>query len=141
MLLKVAFNIIRALNLLDSYLERKIKQFILKPHYVISGGCLQCASCCELIGCEVSKHLTNTFILKVIIVFIQHLNDFRFSHFIKEKNMLLFTCNNFDSQNRKCLCYKTRPAICRNYPFSRYFAKPVLMPGCGYHVRARREIC
>jgi Fe-S-cluster containining protein len=41
----------------------------------------------------------------------------------------LFTCKHFDGVENKCLIYKDRPAMCKNYPH--YDNKPCIFPNCG----------
>ena len=93
---------------------------------------MQCGKCCEQIGVFVPRFSNNRFVLLIIAVFIEKVNEFKYSQYLPEEKVLIFTCNNFDDVNKKCLNYRFRPAICRNYPMLRYFDKPVLFEECGY---------
>lgn len=73
-----------------------------------------------------------------VIRFYEAVNDFEFLEYISEEEVLLFTCQHFDAQARRCKAYRNRPALCRSYPAVAYFDPPVLLPACGYRGELRK---
>ena len=102
---------------------------------MIEGACSQCGKCCEVIGVSVPDYLVKIrWLLIIVITFYEKVNNFKYQEYSLDHHALLFSCNNYDYENKACLSYKKRPAICRSYPSVRYFNKPVLLPMCSFKV-------
>jgi uncharacterized protein len=136
--MRIVYLIFRFIVILDYYIEKTTKTFILKSKYKVSGKCQKCGVCCKLIGAKISDFITHRkWLIFLIVKYYEKINDFSFHSFLEQENMLLFTCNNFNEKGSKCLSYKIRPAICRGYPLVRYFQKPVLLQECHFKAELR----
>lgn len=136
--MKLIYLTIRYLIILDYYFERFLTKYLFKTRYKRVGHCKQCGQCCEVIGVKVNNYVvSHSFFAKLIIVFYEKVNNFSFEEYNREENYLLFSCNNFNKEQRKCNIYSQRPGLCRNYPYVRYFDKPTFMDGCNFSAELR----
>jgi Fe-S-cluster containining protein len=134
---KILFLLLRVIVIVDYYLEDITKK-IIRPKYKKTGKCIQCTQCCNLIALLLHKSFKKRpFLLKIIIIFYERINDFKYISFSEEDNVLFFTCNKFDKEKKKCMARRLRPAICRHYPYIKFFEKPDQYSGCGYSIIER----
>ena len=137
-----SYFLIRWIIIAFHYYELLLKTVLFRPQYILTGKCRQCAQCCEQIGVHDPKNIfKHSFLGKMVINYYQKINDFQFLGYISEQRMFIFSCKHFDQDQKKCLNYRHRPAICRGYPLVRYFDKPEIMPGCGYQTELRKAHC
>jgi Fe-S-cluster containining protein len=80
--------------------------------------------------------MQSPFFTNLAIRWISWLFDFKLLGIDRERGYLAFTCKHLQS-NGKCGNYFWRPNICRNYPLTDYFEKPVFLPGCGFYAKPR----
>lgn len=137
--MKSIYMIVRYLIILDYYFEKALTRYIFKTRYKRVGSCKKCGQCCEVVGVKVNDYIVRYSILaKLIIVFYEKVNNFSFEEYHQKENYLLFSCNNFNKEERKCNIYSRRPGLCRNYPYVRYFDEPVFMTDCNYSAELRK---
>lgn len=138
--MKLIYKTIRYLTIIDYYLEKAIKKFIIKPRYILTGQCNKCGLCCyRKIGIMAHPRIIKSkFLSKIVTKFYYHVNDFILSEIDTEDNVFIFECLHFDKQNMKCTSYKNRPAACRDYPLIRYFDAPSTFEECGFKTKLRK---
>lgn len=138
---KWGFFIVRWIIIVDWLIESSIKRLLFKHRYTLKGQCTRCGKCCHHIGVVISSSFAESKILSsLIITFYEQVNGFTFLDYDSEQSLLFFKCNHFDTQTSSCLDYHSRPAMCRNYPFPRFFQKPDLIQDCGYEVELKSSI-
>ena len=127
------FVIAKQCVIIDYWITKHVDRILFKKRFQLNGHCIQCKSCCRDIGVVMPRFFNNRWVRGFVITWASNINDFYFKDVNPERKILIFGCRHFNEE-RGCLNYKRRPAICRAYPFVRYFEKPILMPGCGYEV-------
>lgn len=114
------------------FFKKFIYKYILRRKYYRYGHCNRCGACCTKIYVNHKKGVIQSedeFLkLKKLHPFYTYLEIVD-----KDKNGLVFKCNNFDKENRICKIHKKRPGICRRYP-SEVILKMngVMSENCGY---------
>lgn len=125
---------ILALVVLDNFLTNLPKRFLFKPQWPISGSCCKCGQCCQEIYVRATeRQLSSRWFIDLVIRWTSWLFDFVYLRTEKERSYLVFTCRSKLADGR-CGDYFWRPNICRNYPLSDYFDKPIILPGCGFKI-------
>lgn len=124
-------KIVRWISALDAAF-RKIPRLVLKPQWERTGHCLQCGTCCKLIGIEVEDRLAKWSPARGLIIWwVKTFNGFTYHSWDREHETLLFTCTYF--KNGRCSDYENRSQMCKDYPPIRhYFKEPIFFPTCGY---------
>lgn len=119
-------------------LFEKIKKFyhikILKRRYYRHGKCAMCGACCENIYV---RHKNDVIKTKEEFAQIQKTENYSFYHHIRVIGQddfgLIFACNKYDKEKRRCTDHKKRPSICKNYPSEAIFSFGAqLQDKCGY---------
>lgn len=100
--------------------------------YQRSGSCNSCGSCCKNISLKHGKKVITTFeqfeeLQKKFLVYRM------FKIMDNTERGLVFQCVFLDDEAGKCIDYKNRPPICRNYPHEIIFKLGgALSENCGY---------
>ncbi|MFC1595780.1 YkgJ family cysteine cluster protein [Candidatus Margulisiibacteriota bacterium] len=137
-MVKALYFVIRWLIIISNSHARFMDKLLFKTRYKLCGSCVQCGKCCEVLGIldtELKKR--NKYLTKLVIAFYENVYNLKLLGFNEPESILLFTCKKLNRKEGKCGDYFNRPALCRNYPFVRYFEKPDIFPQCGYWVELR----
>ena len=117
--------------LFDNFITQRLKS-LFPPQYMRVGSCKKCGSCCREIHLRMTRNqINNDFFRNLCIRWLSWLYDFVLVRVDYDRYYLVFTCKHIGNDG-KCLNYSWRPPICRNFPLTDYFAKPVYLPGCGF---------
>ena len=104
------------------------------PNYQVEGDCKKRGVCCQnIVVCPSSIVWKSWVGRKLQIIWYRLL--YRFVNTVEDHDdqVLVFRC--LYLKNNLCSIHHRRPYICRDYPASRSFHKPDLLPGCGYVYR------
>ena len=129
----------RLLVALDLRLRRALGRLRERPHWVLTGRCAGCGRCCEEPSIQVAAFVWRAPRTRALFLWWQrHVNGFEQVAKDPETRTFAFRCLHFDPGSRLCDSYRSRPAMCRDYPrLLLDQAWPDLFPGCGFRVRAR----
>jgi Fe-S-cluster containining protein len=116
--------------------KEKLQRFfltkILHKKYIRKGSCKGCGRCCQKIYVRHAKDVIKTEEeferLKTLHFFYGYLQVLG-----KDETGLIFECTKLNKETGKCMAYKQRPVLCRQYPVEEVF----MMGGsiteeCGY---------
>ena len=121
-----------AIVLFDNLLTNLPKKLLFKTNWKVGGECKQCGVCCQEIFLKMTpRQISSKFFTDLATRWTSWLFDFILLRVDHEYNYLVFTCHHLRPDG-KCGNYFWRPSICRNYPLVDYFAKPKLLPDCGF---------
>ena len=109
-------------------------QFIKDQLFYVSGRCRHTGYCCSHMKIIVDGQAVDT-----PSKFDRLKNKVEgYSRFIpfllQSKVIKYFKCSSLSNYNR-CLDYKNRPTICRQYPYSNFYYFDHIREECGYHVQ------
>jgi len=122
---------IMSIILLDNFVSNLVKKPF-KTAYKLDGTCKKCGKCCREIALAAHPAiLSSKLTTEIVARWISWIFDFFLVRVEYDKNYLIFGCKNLGPDG-KCLNYRWRPNVCRNYPIVDYFDKPVFYPWCGY---------
>jgi Fe-S-cluster containining protein len=122
-------------QLLDSAAMALVYRFA-GTRYERTGACVQSGACCELIVLETPVFsLGHPRAFRFFARLAGLLYPFRFERI--EGQHAFYSCYNFDPRSRRCLNYRFRPQLCRDYPPVGFFSRPYFFKGCGFSVRLR----
>lgn len=132
--MRIIKRFIIILMVFDNVIMQALKRLFPK-RYQILGSCKKCGQCCKEILLECSKgQIESPFFLNIAIRWLSWLYDFKLIYIYKENRFLAFTCKKIGNHG-KCGDYFWRPPLCRNYPISDYFKKPVFLEQCGFYCK------
>ena len=84
--------------------------------WVLAGDCNGCGVCCERPSIMVDWATWNVKAVRWLFLWWQRVvNGFELVA-EEPQRVFAFQCRYFDTQNRKCLSYDSRPGLCRDYP-------------------------
>lgn len=112
--------------------------FIKKELFYIAGSCQNTGACCKGIIIKYDDININSSSRYQRLIKKNQL----FSRFIPHYNntdITSFSCSSL-SLNNLCIDYKTRPNICRDYPFSVFNSGYQLQEGCGFFIKMRMDL-
>lgn len=107
---------------------------LLGRNVIVKGECIRCGKCCERMFLSIgNKRIADD---DEFINLKEAFPEYGI-FYIKESSpsgFLVFGCSML-LENNQCKSYKTRPAICRMYPYAESFKTVHLLPsGCGFKV-------
>lgn len=113
-------------------LNRFFHEKILRRKYMRKGSCKGCGRCCQKIYVRHARDVIKTEEefekLKTLHFFYGYLRVID-----KDEIGLVFECSKLDKETGKCTAYKSRPAICRQYPQEEIFMMGgSITENCGY---------
>jgi Fe-S-cluster containining protein len=131
----------RAVTMANVHATRALLRLRGEPEFELGGNCRLCAACCEAPSVRLSWLVWRLPTLRrVAIVWHGVVNGFELVETIPRQRVLVFRCTHFAPATRRCDCYATRPAMCRDYPRNLlHHARPDFLPGCGYSALHRRR--
>jgi|GEM_PF-967092 len=130
--LRITYFGLRPLIWLTRGLDALVRLFQ-RPRWHITGRCLRCGECCQLLAMGLSPFLLRRPYLQDIIRWYYEINyGFHFEG-LAEERWLLFCCPHLD-RNNLCRIYFRRPRICREYPSPYQATRPDVPDACGYQL-------
>ena len=122
---------ILSLILLDNAITQGLKR-LFPTRWKIAGSCKQCGKCCEEILLKAHPAILNdNWVTKIVVGWISWVFQFYLIRIDRAGKYLVFSCHNRGADG-KCLVYRWRPSVCRNYPLLDYFKEPRFLDDCGY---------
>ena len=123
-------------------IAQRFLRLLIKPDYKIKGQCKLRGACCHFIHMGWPNEGTKLrFISKIYLLWQTEVLGFYFKNFdfVEDgKVTKVMGCRHLSKQG-KCLQYKLRPALCRDWPKIHFFRKPHLLKGCGYQAILRKK--
>ena len=117
--------------LVDNIIMQTLKNLFPKRHK-IQGKCKTCGSCCREILLKMSKsQMKSKFFTALVVRWLSWLYDFYLLKIDYDRGYLAFSCHHKGKDGR-CMNYKWRPPVCRNFPLLDYFEEPSFISGCGF---------
>ena len=113
-----------------------LSTFFLKSRYTFTGKCKKRGICCTKIAIYLSEGFwASPLLTKLAIRWYTFVYSFELIGKEPAFRILIFRCRYL--KNNRCSIHWRRPYICRNYPMTRYFSKPTVLPGCGYQIKKK----
>ena len=101
--------------------------------YTVTGQCKKRGVCCHNIGIWMRPESAESkWVLAWVKWWYEFVYHFESKGLDESGHVMVFRCRYLI--NNRCSIYWRRHFICRQYPITHYFKKPVMLPGCGYRV-------
>ena len=113
----------------------KLMQRIIRPRFVLTGECQECGDCCRSILGSPPQWVRRSWLMNVDTHYHRLAHRFEVRATTPDGSVL-FECGYLQSDGR-CMIYRFRPLLCRNYPVIPFYHEPMLLPGCSYSVAPR----
>jgi hypothetical protein len=117
---------------LVSFILSKMEQLVKPPTWPITGSCLKCGQCCELLAMHVPYFVACRKYLRNMVQWYYEENFGMLYQTVTDEVWMVFSCPNL--KDNLCSIYGNRPRICRQYPFEHSILKPHIGPSCGFRL-------
>jgi len=119
-----------------SWCLRELDRRLTRPYWTVSGTCIKCGRCCELLAMGVPRGIARRAYLLQAIGWYYEINYGFVLEEILNERWLIFSCTNLTPEGL-CGIYPRRPRICREYPNAYDPDPPHLPDECTFRLEKR----